>query len=56
LSFISKLPQQPVILSADPELLQQAIKNLLNNAFKYTLSGGTVELQVFTQSRRAILQ
>lgn len=56
LSFISKLPQQPVILSADPDLLQQAIKNLLNNAFKYTLSGGTVELQVFTQSRRAILQ
>lgn len=56
LSFISKLPQQPVILSADPDLLQQAIKNLLNNAFKYTLSGGTVDLQVFTQSRRAILQ
>ncbi|MBW4636950.1 MAG: HAMP domain-containing histidine kinase [Gloeocapsa sp. UFS-A4-WI-NPMV-4B04] len=56
LSFISKLPQQPVILSADPELLQQAIKNLLNNAFKYTLSGGTVQLQVFTQSRRATLQ
>lgn len=56
LSFISKLPEQPVILSADPDLLQQAIKNLLNNAFKYTSSGGTVQLRVFTQSRRAILQ
>lgn len=56
LSFISVLPEQPVILSADPELLQQAIRNLLNNAFKYTPSGGTVQLRVFIQSRRAIAQ
>ncbi len=56
LSFISVLPEQPVILSADPELLQQAIRNLLNNAFKYTPSGGTVQLRVFTQARRVIAQ
>jgi signal transduction histidine kinase len=56
LSFISILPEQPVILSADPELLQQAVRNLLNNAFKYTPSGGTVQLRVFIQSRRAIAQ
>lgn len=44
------------MLNADPELLQQAITNLLNNAFKYTQSGGTVQLQIFTQSHRVIIQ
>lgn len=56
LSFISKMPGEQVTISADPELLQQAIRNLLNNAFKYTPSGGTVQLQLFTQSRRVIVQ
>lgn len=55
LSFISDLPEQPVSLSADPELLQQAVRNLLNNAFKYTPPGGTVQLRLFT-SRRVIVQ
>jgi len=56
LSLIAHLPEQPVMLNADPELLQQAITNLLNNAFKYTQSGGTVQLQIFTQSYRVIIQ
>lgn len=56
LSFISDLPSDPVSLGADPELLQQAVRNLLDNAFKYTPSGGTVHLRLFTQPRRAIIQ
>lgn len=56
LSFMVHSPEQPVSLIADPELLQQAVRNLLNNAFKYTLSGGTVYLRSFTQSRRVIIQ
>lgn len=56
LSLSAHLPEQPVMLNADPELLQQAITNLLNNAFKYTSSGGTVQLRVFIQSSRAIIQ
>jgi len=56
LNFISDLPEQTVSLSADPELLQQAVRNLLNNAFKYTPSGGTVQLRLFTQLRRVIVQ
>jgi signal transduction histidine kinase len=45
-----------VSLCADSELLQQAVRNLLDNAFKYTPSGGTVHLRLFTQPRRAIIQ
>ena len=56
LSFISHLPEQPAIHCADPELLQQAVRNLLNNAFKYTQSGGTVHLRLFNQARRVIIQ
>ena len=56
LSFITHLRSQPVNLCADPELLQQAVRNLLNNACKYTPSGGTIHLRLFTQSRRAIIQ
>lgn len=56
LSFFSCLPEQPVRLCADPDLLQQAVRNLLNNAFKYTSPNGTVRLRLFTQSRRAIIQ
>lgn len=56
LRFMIYLPKQPVSLNADPDLLQQAVRNLLNNAFKYTPSGGTVHLRLFTQSHRAIIQ
>lgn len=56
LSFISHLPSEPVNLRADPELLQQAFRNLLDNAFKYTPVDGTVHLRLFTQPRRAIVQ
>ncbi|QYO62794.1 sensor histidine kinase [Leptolyngbya sp. 7M] len=56
LSFVNQLPNQPIPLQADPELLQQAVKNLLDNAIKYTSAGGTIELQVFSQARRAMIQ
>ncbi|MBF2048513.1 MAG: HAMP domain-containing histidine kinase [Elainella sp. C42_A2020_010] len=56
LSFVNQLPNQPIPLQADPELLQQAVKNLLDNAIKYTSAGGTIELQVFSQGRRVMIQ
>ncbi|MBW4467090.1 MAG: HAMP domain-containing histidine kinase [Pegethrix bostrychoides GSE-TBD4-15B] len=60
LSFVSQFPNQfsnqSLCLRADPELLQQAVQNLLDNAIKYTAKGGKITLQVFTQSRRAIVQ
>lgn len=56
LKFTSHLPQSPVNLKADPDLLKQAIVNLLSNALKYTPEGGTVALRLLTQSQRAIIQ
>lgn len=56
IKFKSYLPQTPITLNVDPELLQQAIINLLNNALKYTPSGGTVTLRLLEQSRRVSIQ
>ncbi len=56
LNFSAQLPQQPVMLKADVNLLKQAVINLLSNAFKYTPTGGKVELRLFTQSHRAVIQ
>ncbi len=49
--FLTQLPQQSILIRAEPELLRQAIENLLNNAFKYTNSGGTISLKLIYESR-----
>ncbi|MEA5540932.1 HAMP domain-containing sensor histidine kinase [Limnoraphis robusta Tam1] len=51
LTFLTQLPQQSILVHAEPELLRQAIENLLNNAFKYTNSGGTISLKLIYESR-----
>ncbi|MBD2100315.1 cell wall metabolism sensor histidine kinase WalK [Leptolyngbya sp. FACHB-261] len=56
LQLISHLPVQPLSLKADPDLLRQAVVNLLSNAFKYTASGGTVHLRLLSQAQKAIIQ
>ena len=56
LSIIAELPSQKLTLLADQDLLQQAIKNLLDNACKYTPPNGTVKLKTFTQMRRISIQ
>jgi len=40
-----RLPDEPVLLDADPVRLAQIIANLLNNAAKYTERPGVVELE-----------
>jgi two-component system, OmpR family, manganese sensing sensor histidine kinase len=56
LNIHSNLSSSAIEIKGDRELLQQALKNLLNNAYKYTSSGGTVRLTLITKSRRAIVE
>ncbi|MBE9048899.1 two-component sensor histidine kinase [Nostocales cyanobacterium LEGE 11386] len=56
LYFIAQLPEHPVMLRADANLLKQAVINLLSNALKYTPAGGKVQLRLFIQSHRAVIQ
>lgn len=43
------LPEDPIVLEADPVRLGQVLTNLLNNAAKYTPAGGRIELAVEEQ-------
>lgn len=56
IKLISHLPEQPIELLADPNLLRQAVENLLSNACKYTPVGGTIGLRLESQSSWAIIQ
>ena len=50
------LPPQPVHLEADPARLAQVIGNLLNNACKFTDSGGHVWLTVEREGDQAVIR
>jgi PAS domain S-box-containing protein len=43
-----------VMLEADPALLQQALQNLVENAIKFTRTGGKVTVRVQPQSERVV--
>jgi PAS domain S-box-containing protein len=49
LSLNIEMPHNLPHLSGDPTLLRQAITNLVDNAIKYTPSGGQVSLRVATE-------
>jgi signal transduction histidine kinase len=55
-TFTSDMPKQAVYIRADAQLLQRAITNLLDNAFKYTPPDGSIHLRCFTQSHHAVIQ
>lgn len=50
------LPPRPVRLEADPTRLVQVVCNLLNNAAKYTDSGGRITLTAEVQGTDALLR
>jgi PAS domain S-box-containing protein len=54
--LIITLPPQPIYLDADPARLAQAVGNLLNNACKFTDSGGHVWLTVEQEGAQAAIR
>jgi signal transduction histidine kinase len=56
LTFTRELPEQPVSVKMNPDLIVQAVSNLLSNACRYTPSGGSIQLQAFPQSHWIVIQ
>lgn len=50
------LPEEAVIAQGNPDLLKQAITNLLLNACKYTLADGVVWARLVSQYHRILIQ
>ncbi|MFN6462995.1 MAG: scytonemin biosynthesis sensor histidine kinase [Nostoc sp. DedVER02] len=54
INFVSK--QNSVIASIDKKLLEPILKNLLDNAIKYSRSGMTVDLELYCENEQVIFQ
>jgi PAS domain S-box-containing protein len=50
------LPAAPLFIDADPTRLAQVLLNLLNNAAKYSDSGGRIELSAAAEGEQAVIR
>lgn len=55
-TFVTTLPTRPILLEADEFRLEQVFVNLLNNAAKYTNSGGRIEMHAELIGNQAVVR
>ena len=56
LDLLSEFPQSPIMLKLEPELLRQAVSNLLSNACRYTPAGGKIWLKLWHSSHGVVIE
>ena len=55
-TFVRHIPQESIVIDADPVRLAQVFVNLLNNAAKYTPPGGTITLSAAKDGKEAVVR
>ena len=48
----ARIPEQPAFVSADISLIQRLLENLIENAIKYTPSGGNINISLMSQNNQ----
>jgi hypothetical protein len=55
-TLATQLPEEPVLLEADPSQLERVLTNLIGNALKFTPPGGRVAVEVTARPERVELR
>ncbi len=54
--IVLELPDEPVVVAADPGRIDQVLSNLVSNALKFSPGGGRVEVRCERRGREAIVE
>lgn len=55
ISFNVEIPATPVMLNIDSEKIEIVLNNLVDNAIKYSLAGGSVDVKIKSQDQQFII-